>query len=269
MSIDFPLILVVLTTLTGLICLVDKLFFMPGRKARAIAAARAANSHVAHIVLPKLVEHARSFFPVLLIVLIIRSFIVQPYRVPSGSLEPTILPGDFIAVSQFSYGLRLPVIGTKILKIGEPHRGDIVVFPWPANHKFDLVKRTIGLPGDHIVYQNRVLFINGQEAKQTEASLSFDDEPFGDAPAMRYEEDLMGVKHQILIRNQGGETWDYDFVVPKGYYFMMGDNRDDSADSRFWGLVPESDLAGKAFMIWMSWDSEKHRIRWHRIGTLL
>lgn len=260
MSMNFPLILVSLTALTGVIWLLDSLFFLGARKRRQGTAI------VKH---PLIVEYSRSFFPVLLAVLVIRSFIVQPYRVPTGSLEPTILPGDFIAVNQFAYGLRLPVIGTKILNIGEPKRGDIVVFRWPVDPSIDFVKRVIGLPGDHVVYQNKILTINNQPVSQKIIGDSIDLEPSGNIPSMLIEENLLGVKHQILVHYQGGETGDFDFTVPKGLYFMMGDNRDESSDSRFWGLVPESALEGKAFVIWMSWDSQNHDIRWNRLGMVL
>ena len=255
---NFPLLLTTIVFLTGIIWLLDILFF----KKRRLKKNPSANE-------PKLVEYSRSFFPILLLVLVIRSFIVQPYRVPTGSLEPTILPGDLIAVNQFAYGLKLPVLNKKIISIGEPKIGDIAVFRWPVNPSVDFIKRVVGVPGDHVIYKNKILYINGKEATQKILGDAVDYEPSGNLNVQKIRENLNGVKHDILVNPYGGQLGDFDVVVPKGYYFMMGDNRDDSADSRDWGFVPEKDLIGKGFIVWMSWDSEKHRIRWHRIGTVL
>lgn len=255
---NFPLLLTSLVFVSGLIWLIDLLFLKKRRVAKNPRAKE-----------PKLIEYARSFFPVLLLVLVIRSFIVQPYRVPTGSLEPTILPGDLVAVNQFAYGLHLPVINKKIINVGEPKIGDIAVFHWPVNPNVDFIKRVVGVPGDHVIYKDKVLYINGKQAKQTLKGDAIDYEDTGNLNVKKYVEDLNGVKHGILINPYGGQIGNFDVVVPKGYYFMMGDNRDDSADSRDWGFVPESNLIGKGFLIWMSWDSQKHRIRWKRIGTVL
>jgi len=253
-SFDFPLILTSLVLITGLISLIDILFFAAKRK--KIGKKKSI-----------FIDYSRSFFPILLIVLLIRSFLIQPYRVPTGSLEPTILPGDFIAVNQFVYGLRLPVINYKIVNIGEPQRGDIALFRWPDNPKIIFVKRVVGIPGDHIVYRNKILRINGKIADQKLIGKVLDIEP-DNVPVIVQKklENLLGVKHYIFIREASGDIGTVDTTVPKGYYFMMGDNRDASDDSRFWGFVPEQNLIGKAFLIWMSWDPVKHEIRWHRIG---
>lgn len=255
---DFPLLLTCLVFLTGVIWLVDIVFF----KKRRLAQNKSAPE-------PKIVEYAHSFFPVLLLVLLIRSFLVQPYRVPTGSLEPTILPGDFVAVNQFAYGLRLPVLNTKILSIGEPKIGDIAIFRWPVDPKVDFIKRVVGIPGDHVVYKDKVLYINGQEQILTPKGEGVDIEPDGNMTVEEYQENLAGISHRILINPNGGMEGDFDVVVPSGYYFMMGDNRDASADSRDWGFVPEANLIGKGFIVWMSWDSQTHRIRWNRIGKIL
>jgi signal peptidase I len=257
MNVNFPLILVIATFLTGLIYLIDVLLLAKRRKK-------------SNKKMPWWVDYARSFFPVLLIVLVIRSFIVQPFRVPTGSLEPTVLPNDFVAVNQFAYGLRLPVLNTKILSIGEPKRGDIVVFRYPIDPKVDYVKRMIGVPGDHVVYKNKILTINGKEMSQRFLHKGMDFEP-PDVyiPVDVKEEDLSGIKHEILVRREGGNWGRVDLVVPEGQYFVMGDNRDNSADSRYWGFVPEENLIGKAFLIWLSWDSTRHWVRWSRIGTKL
>lgn len=255
MSWNFPLILTLAVLISGFIGLLDILLFeknrRPGQKANW------------------LVDNARSLFPVLLIVWIIRSFIVQPFRVPTGSLEPTVMPGDFLLVNQFSYGLRLPVLNTKIIPISEPKRGDIAVFRWPVNTHIDFVKRVIGLPGDHIVYQNKVLYINGVQVPQHYVGTSVDEEPGLNIPVVQYQENLGGVKYTINVNPAGGETQNFDLLVPAGEYFMMGDNRDDSADSRSWGFVPEQNLIGKAFLIWMSWDSQTHRPRFSRVGKVI
>lgn len=253
---NFPLILTIAVLLTGLGCLLDILFFKKARDKK-------------HKKQPLWAEYSRSFFPVLLIVLIIRSFIVQPYRVPTGSLEPTVLPGDLVAVNQFAYGLRLPVLNTKIVSIGEPKRGDIVVFRWPVDPSVDFIKRVIGLPGDHVVYKNKVLYVNGEEIKQTAVGTGTDYEPGNDMPVNQYQEVLNGVKYTININPQVMRNDDFDITVPAGQYFMMGDNRDNSDDSRSWGFVPEQNLIGKGFLVWMSWDSETHHIRWNRIGTVI
>lgn len=259
MNFDFPLILTLLVLLSGGIALIDFLFFARRRKAE--------NKR-----LPFLVEQARAFFPVFLLVWIIRSFIVQPYRVPTGSLEPTVMPGDFIVVNQFAYGLRLPVLNKKIMEIGEPKIGDIALFRWPVDPSVNYVKRVVGLPGDRIVYKKKQLIINGKLMPQTLVKETQDMDP-ARPPVSVYEkiEDLAGVKHAIFLWPEGGYDVEFDIVVPKDMYFMMGDNRDNSLDSRKWGFVPENHLIGKAFGVWMSWDATPKlplykKIRWDRIG---
>lgn len=253
MHINFPLILVTLTFIAGLIWLFDAIFFARHRK-------KAGKK------MPIIIDYARSFFPILLIVLIIRSFIVQPFRVPTGSLEPTILTNEFIAVNQFAYGLRLPVIHTKILHIGEPKLGNIVVFRYPGDPRVEYIKRLIGVPGDHIVYRDKVLYINGKKMQQKFIRDAIDTGE-NNIPVRVMQEDLNGIKHLIYLRKTGGYTGTINLVVPPGMYFMLGDNRDGSEDSRYWGFVPEANLEGKAFFIWLSWDNQQHKIRWHRIGT--
>jgi len=257
MNIDFATILTALVLITGIISLIDIIFFAKKRKKTGKKK-------------PILIDYSRSFFPILLIVLIIRAFIIQPYRVPSGSLQPTILPGDFIAVKQFAYGLRLPVIDYKIIKTGEPKRGDIALFRWPDNPSLTFIKRVVGVPGDHIVYRNKILRINGKIADQKLIGPALDIEPDNVPVAVQEKlENLLGIRHRIFIREASGDIGTVDTIVPKGYYFMMGDNRDASDDSRYWGFVPEKNLIGKAFLIWMSWDSENHTVRWHRIGNTI
>lgn len=258
MTFDFALYLTIAVVITGVMTLIDRMFFY--KKRRILGKNKP----------PVIVEYARAFFPVLLAVWVLRSFAIQPYRVPTGSLEPTIMPGDFIASQQFAYGLRLPVFNKKFLNIADPKRGQIALFRWPKDPKIMFVKRVIGLPGDHIVYKNKVLYINGKKITQ---KFLYNTHDVGDDGYRRLvevkQEDLDGVKHKIYIQPFGGETENYDIVVPSGDYFMMGDNRDNSDDSRQWGFVPEKNLVGKAFIIWMSWNSLKHEIRWSRIGKIL
>jgi signal peptidase I len=220
---------------------------------------------------PLLVEYARSFFPVVLIVLLLRSFLVEPFRIPSGSMMPTLLIGDFILVNKYTYGIRLPVVNTKIVEIGEPKRGDIVVFRFPKDPTMDYIKRIIGLPGDRIAYYNKQIYLNGVPVKQT--SLGDYEGTYQTGGMMGAEslvsEDLDGVTHDILVRKGEPSAREGEFTVPEGHYFVMGDNRDNSHDSRFWGPVPESNLVGKAFFIWMSWDSGKPGIAFNRLGTAL
>ena len=218
---------------------------------------------------PILVEYARSFFPIVLIVLLLRSFIAEPFRIPSGSMMPTLLVGDFILVNKFTYGIRLPVINKKIIELSEPNRGDIVVFRYPKDPTVDYIKRIVGLPGDKVVYSNKKLTINDLPVQQTSLGsyqgLGQGEEMSGAADLL---ENLTGVEHRILIRN-GTPTVEFVYVVPEGNYFAMGDNRDNSNDSRYWGPVPEANLVGKAFFIWMSWDWQNKGVGFDRIGTVL
>jgi len=250
---DVPFFLTLAVLVCGLVVLVDVLFFAKKRPAAEVQ--------------PIVVEYARSFFPVLLLVLVIRSFIIQPYRVPTGSLEPTILPGDFIVVNQFAYGLRLPVLNTKIVEVGKPKLGDIALFRYPKEPSVIFVKRVIGLPGDHIVYKNKTLTINGVEMPQQSIGMDLDPEDLFPAPVqVRLEKLSGGIEHKIFIKPGLREFEEVDVIVPANSYFMVGDNRDSSADSRVWGVVPEENLIGKAFGIWLSWDSPRTTVRWDRIG---
>lgn len=214
----------------------------------------------------RIVEYSRSFFPVFFIVLLLRSFLVEPFRIPSGSLEPTLLVGDFVAVNKFIYGLRLPVWEKQIMPISHPKTGQITVFRWPPDPSYDYIKRVIGVPGDRISYHNKTLTINGKEATRTFVEYTID-ESSGKAVA-KYKENLDGVVHDIFIRADVPSV-DFEIVVPEENYFMMGDNRDDSADSRYWGFVPDSYLRGKAFLVWMSWNSKTDTLRWSKIGRLI
>lgn len=255
MSFDVPLILTLLVLISGIIFLLDVLLFAKKRPADTQ---------------PSLViEYSRSFFPVFLLVLLIRSFLIQPYRVPTGSLAPTILPGDFIIVNQYAYGLRLPVLNTKILNIGEPKRGDIMLFRFPKDPSILYVKRVIGLPGDHVVYRNKVLTVNNIVMWQTPYGMDLDNSAGFALPVQVKIEKLDQLMHKIFIKPGHKEWENIDVMVPENSYFMMGDNRDNSEDSRAWGFVPEANIVGKAFGVWMSWDSERTTVRWDRIGHKL
>lgn len=255
MNFNFEIILFYALVITGVIALFDVLVLAPKRKQ--------AQSDK----LPFVIDYARSFFPILLLVFCVRSFAYEPFRIPSGSLKPTLLIGDFILVNKFDYGVRLPVTHTKLFSNGEPQRGDIVVFREPPTESRDLIKRVIGIPGDHVSYKNKVLTINGKEMTQTFEKYSTDDED-GEGPwqVVQKQENLFGIKHriyQIPGRDIGG---DFEIDVPAGKYFMMGDNRDDSADSRVWGFLPEENIVGRASHIWMSYDTPKHPVRLDRVG---
>ncbi len=218
---------------------------------------------------PVIIEYARSFFPIVLIVLLLRSFLAEPFRIPSGSMMPTLLVGDFILVNKFTYGIRLPVINTKVVEMNKPERGDIVVFRFPKDPTVDYIKRVIGVPGDKIVYENKKLTVNGTPAKQVSLGRY---EGVGQGRDMtgaeHFLEDLSGVGHSILVRHDALSA-EGVYVVPEGSYFVMGDNRDNSNDGRYWGMVPEENLVGKAFFIWMSWDWQYKGVSFERIGTVL
>lgn len=256
MNLNFELILFYAVAITGLLYLLDVIFLKHKRKK--------------HAKLPLLIDYAHSFFPVLLIVFLLRSFLFEPFRIPTGSLIPSLLIGDFILLNKFDYGIRLPVIQKKILNINEPKRGDIMVLHWPPNPSYYFIKRVIGLPGDKVSYINKELTINGQKIPQTFVRNTEQDEGEGTlSSVVEKQENLFGVKHDIDIY-PGKASRDYiDVVVPEGMYFVMGDNRDVSADSRYWGFVPEENIVGKAVLVWMSWDSAKNAIRWNRLGKII
>ena len=269
MDIDFPLVLVVLTLVTGLIWLADKLF-LRGRRASAARTGGSSAPGADTVVLggdsdepkePYLVDLSRSFFPVLAIVLVLRSFLVEPFQIPSGSMLPTLEVGDFILVNKYAYGLRLPVLGTKVLDVGDPQRGDVMVFRFPKDGKTNFIKRVVGLPGDRIRYSNKQLYINDQLVEtEFEARIP---------PLERYQEQLGDVKHDIyLTLGRSGASGEGEWVVPEGHYFMMGDNRDNSNDSRYWGMVPDRLVVGKAFAIWMHWKSLGSLPSFDRVGGI-
>lgn len=266
MNLDFPTILVLATAVTGAIWLADSLMWAPRRR---LAAAGGATRDTQALKEPLIVEYARSFFPVIFAVLVLRSFVAEPFRIPSNSMMPTLLTGDFILVNKFSYGLRLPVLNQKIIALGEPKRGDVVVFRYPNNPTIDYIKRVVGVPGDKITYTDRKLYINGKPmTQQPVGEYTGVGAGAGMTGASLLRENLDGVEHAILTR-PGQLTAEGEFSVPPGEYFVMGDNRDNSNDSRYWGTVPEANLVGKAFMIWMNWDVSNGGVAWERIGTTI
>jgi len=267
MEFDFELTLVLATAIAGVIWLVDALLFAGGRRARSMQ-----NTHGSRddaVPDPLIVEYARSFFPVLLIVLVLRSFIAEPFRIPSGSMLPTLEVGDFIVVSKFAYGIRLPITHTEVLDTGHPHRGDVVVFRYPRNPSVNYIKRIVGLPGDQIAYYNRHVFVNGKAVDMKRVGpYTAPSAPPGAEPQVEFHEDLGGGGHALLLDPHTGSL-EGEFVVPRDHYFVLGDNRDHSNDSRRWGYVPEANLVGKAEMIWMHWNWNHGGIDWSRIGEMI
>ena len=248
MIVNLALILTALTLITGIVVALDKFYWKTGNAEEQGTGPRAT-----------LIEYSRSFFPVLLFVLVIRSFVFEPFRIPSGSMMPTLLEGDFIFVKKYAYGLRLPVTETKFIETGDPRRGDVIVFRLPSDPSINYIKRVVGLPGDTIVYERQRLTINGEviDLKPGESA---------SARAPVFVENLDGRVHDILVTNPEFSTRDGIYRVPDGHYFVMGDNRDRSKDSRFIGAIPEKYLVGEAVRIWMHfvpWNMPD----WGRIGA--
>jgi signal peptidase I len=288
MSFDFPTFLVAATALTGGIWLLDALVFAPRRRRLAQQAAAVSGNPAAVDPTssaasgqrePVIVEYARSFFPVILAVLLLRSFLVEPFRIPSGSMMPTLLVGDFILVNKFAYGLRWPVLNSKFLDLGEPQRGDVVVFRFPQDEAVDYIKRVVAVPGDQVYYRDKTLYVNGEPATQVALP------PYvgegagrGHTGAARAVENIDGAEHDILVNPRARDLppgcsilANGPVTVPEAAYFVMGDNRDNSNDSRCWGFVPEGNLVGKAFAIWMHWDGQRDGlpVDFGRLGNVI
>ncbi len=294
---DFSSVLFGITALTGVVWLLDVALLRP----RRVKAARAAGKDPALIPEPGTVDYARSFFPVALVVLVLRSFIFEPFRIPSDSMMPTLLDGDFIIVNKYAYGLRLPVINRKIIPVGSPQRGDVVVFRYPRDPSVNYIKRLVGLPGDHVVVRSDRITINGQPVPFSIIA------PYNDGCYINMqlaEEHIGNHVHQSMLcpvplfpspvtpagcnRSEsrgyycggdeaaGSPTVDameapaFETTVPPGSYFMMGDNRDNSEDGRVWGFVPEDNLVGKATRIWFNWDLKRTGgPAWSRLGSAI
>lgn len=277
----FAIGLVLATLISGLIWLVDALVLAPKRKAKiasAIAASggKLSEEEIDHIApQSQVAETAQSIFPIIAAITIFRSFIYEPFQIPSGSMMPTLLVGDFILVEKFSYDVKDPVWRKTLYSNNKPERGDVAVFKYPEQPTIDYIKRVVGLPGDRIIYRDKQLFIaqpctaerTAQCGTLQKVPLEFvaEGEFYQDFfPQQRYNETLGEVSHSILrtqarpeqtqgFFRQPGTAID-EFIVPDGHYFVLGDNRDNSRDSRFWGFVPEHNLVGKAVFIWMSFE---------------
>jgi signal peptidase I len=288
--VNFALILFILLVISGAMWVLDLLWLRQRREAAAAAAlagfdqrnraALQANPaaveaerkalHERLTARPWYLEYTASFFPVILIVFVLRSFLFEPFRIPSGSMLPTLHVGDLILVNKYQYGIRLPVLHTKVVELGAPQRGDVIVFRFPHNPAQDYIKRVVGLPGDRVEYVNRRLVINGAEVPVVaqgryleQGRIQF---------FSRFTEQLGAVEHQIIVADGPGippmralqhthpDACDFTpqgvaCTVPAGHYFVMGDNRDNSEDSRFWGFVPDENVVGRAFFVWMSFQN--------------
>ena len=292
-KLDFSLVLLLIALVTGVLWLVDVALLGPWRA----AAARAAGKDAAAVPEPGTVDYARSFFPVAVVVLLLRSFVFEPFRIPSDSMMPTLLDGDFIIVNKYTYGLRLPVLNRKVVELGEPQRGDVVVFRYPPDPSVNYIKRLVGLPGDRVQVHDDKLVVNGMPVPAIDRG-TYDD---GCYQGMHLAEETLG-KHTHLMMfcpttgeiaveplascnrresrsyvcvasapGEGPDRNDYpEHVIPPGMYLMIGDNRDNSADGRFWGFVPEENLVGKATRIWFNWDWYRSGgPMWSRIGSAI
>lgn len=262
----FEIVLFGLSVLTGLVVAWDKYL-------RPVAMVETGGGTVVSASAPDrtepwYVEYSRSFFPVLLIVFLLRSFIVEPFRIPSGSMLPTLQVGDFILVSKFHYGIRLPIVHQKVMDVGQPDRGDVMVFRFPGDNKTNYIKRVVGLPGDRIEYRNKRIFVNGDEVEvEQNGEYEFRTGQGQPITADRFTERLGEIEHDMMINNDS-RSRNIATVVPEGEYFVMGDNRDHSNDSRYWGFVPGANIVGKAFLIWLSWDSANGGgVAFDRIGN--
>lgn len=267
MNINLPLILTLAVLISGVIWLIDVLFFASARKAKILAVEKQFQSanhtdepqkaayDLAKSVAskePVLIEYAKSFFPVLFIVFFLRSFLVEPFQIPSGSMIPTLQVGDFILVNKFAYGLRVPVLNKTFIPVDKPKRGDVMVFFPPHHPDTYFIKRVIGLPGDEISYVNHVLTINGKVVPQKiQATLPVGAPKFNIVTETIDGKEIQTYKHLVPGYLSIRGAW----KIPEGHYFMMGDNRDNSADSRDWGFVSEDAIVGKAFAVWMHWEN--------------
>ncbi|MDW5375740.1 signal peptidase I [Halomonas sp. HP20-15] len=253
---DFSLLLVVAVAVTGLVWLLDATWWRRRRLAQLASAESASGATLDDGTRRKLarepwpVDYARSFFPVLLVVLLLRSFLIEPFQIPSGSMRPTLEIGDFILVNKFTYGLRLPVANTEVVDLGEPQRGDVMVFRFPQDPSVNFIKRVVGLPGDRIRYEGKQLYVNGEPVPKE----LIDENPERAPGEVEFREWLGEHEHSLYNNPRDPGPQMREVTVPPGHYFMMGDNRDHSNDSRYWGFVPEANIVGKAFAVWMHWD---------------
>ena len=238
---DFTLILVIATLITGIFSIVS----------------------VNNSILQNIKEFSSSIFPILFVVLLVRSFFIEPYKIPSGSMIPTLMIGDFILVDKNIYGYKLPLTNITLIDNEDPQRGDVVVFKYPENKEINYIKRIVGLPGDKLVYKNKRLYVNGNEYTHTQIEHTFD--PVEIADCQVYIEN--NFSKEYLILNQSSPPFNFQYQVPDDTYFVLGDNRDNSNDSRYWGPVPKENLVGKAFYIWMFWNFNSYYSFFDRVGN--
>ncbi len=269
MNVDFTAILAVLSIVTGVIWGAYVLLLKMKNNNQSETEAKDAKSKEEKSKdkskkEPLLVEFSRFLFPVFMVVLIVRGFLVEPFQIPSGSMLPTLEAGDYILVNKFSYGLRSPLGYFKIIDMGEPERGDVIVFRYPENPKIDYIKRVVGVPGDRLKYINKVLYVNDEPVEIKPL------QPYAKDPRfMEFKEDLGEVTHNVLHNPYESNVPVGEIIVPENNYFVLGDNRDNSRDSRFWGFVPDENLKGRAFMIWLHKKQGEWPSQWSRIGTII
>jgi signal peptidase I len=297
---NFSLILFMLMVVTGIIWFLDVFYLAKRRRAKADATLAEFDAQYARLVAegvkpdttrradiaanilrqPTWIEYSGSFFPVIALVFFLRSFLYEPFKIPSTSMVPTLQVGDLILVNKFTYGVRLPIINKKILEVNTPQRGDVMVFKYPVDPSVDYIKRVVGVPGDKISYKNKRLTVNGKVLSYVALPDYLDEEHL--SYSQHYRENLTGVEHRILNYEQAPAyvsnpddfprrdlcvygTDGFTCTVPAGHYFMMGDNRDNSRDSRYWGFVPDENIVGKAFFVWMNLSNFPSNLK--RIGS--
>jgi len=260
---DFALMLFIALVVTGVITLYDRLVRRP-----RLAAVPGTGAPAEERREPRLIEYSKAFFPVILLVFLLRSFVVEPFRIPSGSMLPSLHIGDFILVNKFIYGIRLPIVNMKVIGLSEPSRGDVMVFRFPHDTSINYIKRVVGLPGDQILYKDKKVYVNGKPAEQKAAGSAEETSPARSRGYLQQIDEALGaIEHKIQI-DPSRPTTNMSVTVPEGQYFVMGDNRDYSNDSRSWGFVSESNIIGRAFFIWFSWDhAHGGGPDWSRIGN--
>ncbi len=264
---DFSFILVLAVSITGAIWLLDIVWRLLKKHVITVRYKGEPRNRFNWVI-----EYARVFFPVLLVVFVLRSFVVEPFRIPSGSMLPTLEIGDFILVNKYEYGIRLPVLNKKVVEMDEPDYGDVMVFRFPHDDAVNFIKRVVGLPGDSIVYENKTITVNGQEVAQNVIG----NYVINSGSNSKIQTDLLvesfGVENQFhqILHDTRRTSRTLVFKVPENTYFVLGDNRDYSNDSRFWGFVPEQNIIGRAFFIWFSWDSAGDSgVNWNRIAAAI
>ena len=279
LNLGFTFWLLFLTIASGTIYIIDFLFFQKARlvpykdQLAGLKKKEKRQFYKDHgLKAPFIADQARSLFSVFIIVFFLRTFLIGNFMIPTASMTPTLPVGDFIFVNKTAYGIRAPFSNETIIKMGKPERGDITVFHFPVNPDVDFVKRIVGMPGDVISYKDKMLTINGHKLDYTDCDRDamnyYNQSLVGGSGDTVCTEDLLGVKHQVdWVESSSAKDFE-GLKVPAGHYFVMGDNRDNSEDSRYWGFVPEKDLVGKAKVVWMSWDKIDKKVRWGELGKM-